>query len=265
EILDQPAPPHRIEFECVDQRDEKRDVASADFDVGEPQRGGRLQRQRQHFGIGSGAILPPERFDAGLQELARASAAIAKHRAEIAEPGGLAGPAGGQIIPRDRNGEVGAKTKFLPAGIGGEIEALPDVFTGKVEKRLGRLQDRRLGPHVTGLRERQEQGVRPGGGPGRTWGGGQAHLRSPMISGNRFQRLEVAAPLAWPGRGFDRERPSGLMSTKRGSDPPAGPPEATNGGHRRSSRPVRSGSAPAPPPPRYRRAAPSGQAKPAAP
>ena len=36
-------------------------------------------------------------------------------------------------------------------------------------------------------------------------------------------------PLAWPGRGFDRERPSGLMSTKRGGDP-AGLPEAVNAG-----------------------------------
>src|SRR5258707_792261 len=60
------------------------------FSVGQAKGRGRLQRQRQHFGVRRGAVLPAERFDAGLQELARPSAAIAEHRAEIAEAGGLA-------------------------------------------------------------------------------------------------------------------------------------------------------------------------------
>ena len=116
---------------------------------------GRLQRQRQHFGVRRGAILPSEGFDAGLQEFARPAAAIAKHRPEIAEPRGLAGAAGGEIIPRHRNGEIGAKAQFLAAGVGGQIKAFADVFAGEVEKRLGRLQDRRFGLDVAGLRERQ--------------------------------------------------------------------------------------------------------------
>ena len=95
-------------------------------------------------------------------------AAIAEHRAEIAEARGLAGAAGGEIVPRHRNGEVGPQAQFLAAGVGGQIEALADVLAGEVEERLGRLQDRRLGLDVAGLRKRQQQRVRPGGGPGGT-------------------------------------------------------------------------------------------------
>ena len=49
------------------------------------------------------------------------------------------------------------------------MTAFPDarrVAYGEVEERLGRLQDGRLGPDVTGLRERQQQRIRPGGGAG---------------------------------------------------------------------------------------------------
>ena len=91
EILDQPPPPYRIEIERLDQRVEQRHVAGANFDLGQPERGGRLQRQRQHFGIRRGAVGPSEGFDAGLQEFARPAAAIAEHRPEIAEAHGLAG------------------------------------------------------------------------------------------------------------------------------------------------------------------------------
>ncbi len=155
EILDQPPPPDRVEIERIDQRGEQRDVAGADFDLGQAECAGRLQRQRQHLGVGGGAILPSEGFDAGLQEFARPAAAIAEHRAEIAEARRLAGAAGGEIVPRHRNGEIGTKAQFLAAGVGGQIEALADVLAGEVEERLGRLQDRRLGPGVAGLRERQ--------------------------------------------------------------------------------------------------------------
>ncbi len=155
EILDQPPPPYRIEPERIDQRDEQRHVAGADFDIGQSEGGGRLQRQRQHLGVGCGAILPPEGFDAGLQEFARPAAAITEHRSEIAESGGLAGARRGEIIPRHRNGEVGAQAQFLAAGVGGQIKAFADVLAGQIEERLGRLQDSGLGLDVAGLRERQ--------------------------------------------------------------------------------------------------------------
>jgi len=68
---------------------------------------------------------------------------------------GLAGPTGSEIVPRYRNGEVGTQAKLLPAGIAGKVKAFPDVLAGQIEERLGRLQDRGLGPRVAGLRERQ--------------------------------------------------------------------------------------------------------------
>src|SRR5258705_261356 len=123
--------------------------------ISETERAGSLQRQRQHFRISGGAILPSEGFDPGLQEFAWPAAAIAKHRAEIAEPGRLAGARGGEIIPRHRNGEIRTKAQFLAARVGGQVKAFPDVLTRQVEERLGRLQDRRFGPEVAGLRERQ--------------------------------------------------------------------------------------------------------------
>ena len=205
EILDQAAPPHRIELERLDQRIEQRDVAGADFDVGEAERGSRLQRQRQHFGIGRGAVLPAEGFDAGLQELARLAAAIAEHRAEIAEARRLAGAAGGEIVARHRNGQVRTQAQLLAAGVGRQVEALADVLAGEVEERLGRLQDGGLGLDVAGLRKRQQQGVRPGGGPADE--AAVTFISRPNIPKNGFQEGSsfVAEALAWPGRGFDRD------------------------------------------------------------
>ena len=113
EVLDQPPPPDRVEFKRVDQRGEQGDIAGADFDILQPEGGSRFQRQRQHFRIRRGAVLPAEGFDAGLQEFAWAAAAISEHRPEIAEACGLAGAAGGKIIARHRNGEVGAQAKLL--------------------------------------------------------------------------------------------------------------------------------------------------------
>ena len=107
EILDQPPPPDRIEPKRVNQGVEQRDVAGADFNAAQSERGRGFQRQREHLGIGRRAIWPSEGFDAGLQELASSAAAIAEHRPEIAEPRRLTGTAGRQIVPRHRNGEVG--------------------------------------------------------------------------------------------------------------------------------------------------------------
>src|SRR6478735_7305833 len=104
-----PPPTDRVEIERVDQRREQRDVAGADFDILQSEGGGGLERQRQHFRIRRGAVLPAKGFDAGLQELARPAAAIAKHRPEIAEARGLPGAPGGEIIAGNRNGEIGTQ------------------------------------------------------------------------------------------------------------------------------------------------------------
>ena len=202
EILDEPSPPHRVEIEGIDQRDEQRHISGANFDLGQPERVGGLQRQRKHFGVGCGAILPPEGFDAGLQEFARSAATVTKYRSEIAEAGRLAGAAGGEIIPRHWNGEVGAKAQLLAAGIGREIKAFPDVLARKVEERLGRLQDRRFGLDVARLGERQQQSIRPCGGSGRARGGGQGHLEV-QISRKWVLKRHPAQPLSMAGAGFN--------------------------------------------------------------
>ncbi len=72
-------------------------------------------------------------------------AAVAEDRAEIAEAGRLAGLRGGEVVARDRDGEVGAQAEFLVAARGrGQEHALADVLAGEVEEGLGRLQDRRV-------------------------------------------------------------------------------------------------------------------------
>jgi hypothetical protein len=139
----------------VDQRNEQSDIAGADFDILQSEGGSRFQRQRQHFGIRRGAVLPAEGFDAGLQEFAWAAAAIAEYRPEIAEARRLAGPLGGEIIARHRKGEVGAQAELLAGGVGGQVKALADVLAGEVEERLGRLQDGRVSLDVAALCKRQ--------------------------------------------------------------------------------------------------------------
>ena len=90
--------------------------------------------------------------------------------------GGLSGLAGSEIVAGHWNGQIGAQAQFLAAGVGGQIKAFADVLAGEIEKRLGRLQNRRFSPAVAGLRERQQQCVRPCGGSGRARGGGLSHL-----------------------------------------------------------------------------------------
>ena len=221
EILDQPPPPDRVEVERVDQRREQGYVAGADFDFLQSACGGGLQCQRQHFRVRRGAVLPAEGFDAGLQELARLAAAITKHRSEIAEARRLPGAAGGEIVARDRDGQVRAQAELFARGVGGQIQALADVLAGEVEERLGRLQDPGLGPDVAGLRKRQQQRVRPGGGSGSTIvGGGNGHFNVQMAGNCGFRAVprvqqgsegSLAQPLAWPGLGFDRDWPTDLM------------------------------------------------------
>ena len=47
-------------------------------------RGG-FEPERKHLGIGRRLVLAAERLDAGLQEFGRQLAAVAEHRAEVAE------------------------------------------------------------------------------------------------------------------------------------------------------------------------------------
>ena len=83
EILLQPPLPGRREIERVHQRREQADIADADVRRRQSEMRGRLQTEREHFRVGRRDIGAPERFDAGLQDFARAIAAIAEHRAEI--------------------------------------------------------------------------------------------------------------------------------------------------------------------------------------
>jgi len=110
---------------------------------------------------------------------------------EIAEARGLAGLGGGEIVARDRNRQVGPQAQLLAAGVRGQIETFADVLARQIEKRFGGLQNRRLGQGVTGLGERQQQRVRPGGGSGRTMGGGHGHL-TVQIPENGFSRFKAS-------------------------------------------------------------------------
>jgi len=125
-------------------------IADADLRGRQPVERGCLEPEREHFGIGRRLVLPGKGLDARLHELGGRTLAVAKHRSEIAEAGGLAGTRRLQIGARDRNGEIGSQAQFAAVGIVGEKQPPADVFAGEVEKRLRRLQDRRIDLHVAG-------------------------------------------------------------------------------------------------------------------
>jgi hypothetical protein len=122
---------------------------------------GRLDPEREHLRIRCGSVRPGEGFDAGLQEFARPRLAVAEHRAEIAEALRLTGGRRGEIVARDRDGEVRAQAQLVPVRIAGEVHALADVLAGEVEERLRRLQDRRRNPHIARALERGEKRLGP--------------------------------------------------------------------------------------------------------
>ena len=124
-------------------------------------RGG-FQAERQHFGVGRRLVGTAEDFDAGLQELARAVAAVTEHGTEIAIARRLAGERRGEVIARHRNGEVGAQAEFAAARRGGQVHALADVLAGEVEERLGRLQDGGRNAGIAGALIGGDQRLRPG-------------------------------------------------------------------------------------------------------
>ena len=166
EVLHQPALPGRREIERGDQRGEQPDVAHADFRRRDAVVRGRLEAEREHLGVGRGDVAAPERLDAGLQEFGRRLAAMAEHRAEIAEAGRLAGRRRGEIVARHRNGQVRPQAELAAVRVGGEEHAAADVLAREVEERLGRLQDRRRDARVAGALVMRDQRLGPRIGPG---------------------------------------------------------------------------------------------------
>lgn len=84
EILHQPPLPNRRQVQSGNQRGEEAHVAHADHGCRAAVVPDGFEREHHAFGVGRFAVLPPERFDAGLQIFAGAAALIAEHGAEIA-------------------------------------------------------------------------------------------------------------------------------------------------------------------------------------
>ena len=160
EILHQPPLPGRRQIERRDQRGEQSDIAHAD--VGRRQavlRGG-FEPERQHLGIGRRDVAAAERFDAGLQEFAGAVAAVAEHRARDSRSPARCRLRRGQIVARDRDGEIGPQAEIVPGRIGGQVHARADVFAGEVEERLRRLQEGGRGARIAGRAHRTRPALR---------------------------------------------------------------------------------------------------------
>jgi len=160
EILGEPALPGGCQVERADKGREQRDVAHADVGLGEAVERGRLQRERERLGVGRRGVGAPVGFDAGLEELGRPLPAVAEDRAEIAEGGRPARLRRGEIIERDRNGEIGTQAQFAARGIVHQIHAAADVLARKIEERLRRLQDRGRGRRIAGALVRGDERVR---------------------------------------------------------------------------------------------------------
>jgi len=161
EVLDEPPLPGGRKVERRDQRGEQRDIAHADFRrIDTVVRSG-FEPERQHFGIGGSRVAPPERLDAGLNELGRPLGAMTEHRRQIAEAERFAGFRRGEIIARHRNGEVGPQAKLAPVRIGGEEHAAADVLAGEIEERFGRLQDRGRDARVARALVMRDERLRP--------------------------------------------------------------------------------------------------------
>ncbi len=175
EILDQPPLPRRRQIEPGDQAGKQRDVADPDVGLRQSVMRGRLQPERQHLGVGRRLVGTSEGFDAGLQEFGRLIAAVAEYRPEIAEAGRPAGERGGEIVARNRDGEVRPQAEFAAAGRRGQIHALADVLAGEVEERLGRLQDGGRDARVARALVGGEQRLRARFGPFRLTGHARVH------------------------------------------------------------------------------------------
>lgn len=132
-------------------------IAAAQDRIGQAEQGGCLQRQREHFRIGGGAVFPAERFDARLQELAAVMRTVPEDGADIAVLRRRARQPGGEIIAADRNRIFRAQAHLASRAVAREEHAAADVLARQVEERLGRLQDGRLDAPVAGAREQRAQ------------------------------------------------------------------------------------------------------------
>ena len=141
EVLDQAPLPGWREFERGDQRGEQTDIADADVGRRKAVMGGRFEAKCEHFRVCRRDVRSPEGFDPGLNEFGRLLRAVAEDRAEITKSFHLSGPGRGEIVARDRDGEIGPQAQFAALRIGGEKHALADVLAGEIEKWLRRLQD----------------------------------------------------------------------------------------------------------------------------
>ena len=126
----------------------------------------RLQAERQHLGIGRGGVVPAERLDAGLDELRRRIAAMAKHRRRDSRSRAPRRRGRGEVIARHRNGQVRPQAQLAPVRIGGEEHAAADVLARQVEERLGRLQDRGRNARVSRALVMRDERLRPRVGRG---------------------------------------------------------------------------------------------------
>ena len=115
------------------------DIAEADFGGRQAVKRRRLEPERQHLGVGRRLVLPPEGFDAGLQDFGRRAFAMPKNHAQITIARDLAGRRRLQIGARNRDGEIGPQAQFAPVRIAGEKHAAADVLARQVEERLRRL------------------------------------------------------------------------------------------------------------------------------
>jgi hypothetical protein len=139
EVLDQPALPGGREVKRRNQGGKQPDVADPDIGCGKAVMRCGVEPEREHLRVRGRDIGPSERFDPGLQELARFVLPVPEDLPEIAEPLRPTGRRRRQIVARDRNGEVGPQAELAAVWIGGEEHPLADVLAGKVEKRLCRL------------------------------------------------------------------------------------------------------------------------------
>ena len=141
-----------------DQRGEQADVAQADFRRRRGRSAAVASMPSESVSASAAAMSwRPNDFDAGLQELGRRLAAVAKHRAEIAEARRRPRGRGGEIVARDRYGQVGPQAEFTAGRVAGQEHAAADVLARQVEERLGRLQDGRGGARVSGALEMGQQ------------------------------------------------------------------------------------------------------------
>ena len=123
---------------------------------------GRFEPEREHFGIGRRDVACGRRTrcrPAGIRSARRTR--WRNTGAEIAEAVRPAGHRRGQVIARDRDGQIGPQAQFAPVRIDGEEHALADVLAREIEERLRRLQDRGRDARIAGALVRARRAPAP--------------------------------------------------------------------------------------------------------